>query len=403
MDSLPVESSEFGSIANLKEQLTLFRECSSDHRFLLENQLVLQKLLSHTLNRDALFHDAVETLLAVAPFVHDQVDQSGWQRITWDALIGALNLRNGVLQAQIMNMLSRFHMLEGKHQLARENVNNALRRAQEENNEIALLWAYIRFFELLVYQPEDFSRTEVIKQVLALAYKIDQPHISIALHYALAHFYHRWGNYPQALGHGQMTYILARKWNDSQHLARAAYMLVTVCRVSLSKSAIHFLQVARTTDITQLPRHDYAAIKMHESALNLETGNLTAAAEGYSEAIKLFTELERPFHLASCFQSLALTQIRLAQFAEAQANLERAEELWQKCGSAYEFANFRFTQGYLEAWRGNKSFALVLLRDARQMTNAIPDMESRTQLRTCIEGFMGEVNQDRLNSSYRLA
>lgn len=403
MEQFPGELHEFGSIEYLKEQLKLYQECSADDEFLRANQHDLEKLLFHTLNTDATFHDAVDTLLSVAPFAHKQDDQTQWQRIAWDALVGALNLKDGGLQAQILTIFSRFHMLEGKHQLARQTIENARDRAREQKNDVALLLAYIRFFELLVFQPADFSRLEVIQQVLTLAEKVNQPHITIQLHYALAHFHCRWGDWQRGLGHGQVAYALASQCGDHHNLARAAYVLVTICRLSSCPAAKHFLRVAEFIDTSDLPLHDQMTMLMHKSGLYYEMGKVADAAAGYSQAIKLLENLKRPYYLASCLQGLALAQIRLKQFDDAQANLERAEEIWKQHGNASDHANLRFTQGFLEAWRGNKRFALALLDDAFTMSNDMPDMASRDSLRELILETKQQIADGTLEDVYRLS
>jgi tetratricopeptide (TPR) repeat protein len=394
---------EFGSIEYLKGQLTLFQECSADDSFLSDNQNRLAKVLFHSLNRDATFHDAVKTVFAIASFIYKQDDQSIWQRIAWDALVGALNLGDGILQAQIMTMLSRYHMLEGKHQLAKKTVEQALLRAQEENNDIALLWAYIRFFELFVYQPADFSRPLLIQQVLTLAEKVNQPSITVVLHHVLAHLYNRWGDWERAFGHGQMAYVIARQRHDDYEIARAAYVLVSICRQSVCRAFKHFFQVALTTDISKLHRHDYAWIIFQKSALDYEMGNLIPAIEGYQDALQIYEMLNRPRHIASCRYGLALAQIRLGEFREAQTNLELAEEIWLKSGSIYELAGLRFAQGYLEAWRGNRKLALTLLEAALLLTERIADMPVSNTLRKRILEVIEEAHAGKMKDTYRLA
>jgi tetratricopeptide (TPR) repeat protein len=395
---------DLGSLAYLREQLILFRACGDDHRSLAKSQDLLQKVISRSLNTDAAFHEGVATLLAVAPFIYRHDNQAVWQRLTWDALIGALNLKDGALQAQIMNVMSRFHMLEGKHQLARKNIETALARAREENNELALLWAYIRFFELLVYQPADFSRQEVVKKVLALAEKVHHPRTSTALHSALAHFYNRWGDYERALGHGQMAYALARQQRSNQEMIKAAYLLVGICRMSACPAAQHFLKVADAIDETRLSLIDQINVIAQHSALHYEMGLFQAAADGYQDAINLLEHLNRPMHLAASLQGLALAQIRLLRFEQAQNHLEQAEELWNQCGSAYEHAHLRFTQSLMEALRGNKRLALSLIDDALRYTDDMPDMASREQIRASIRIFKRRVETgQRLEDDLHLA
>jgi tetratricopeptide (TPR) repeat protein len=403
MEHFPDGHHEFGSIEDLKELLKLFRECSGDNEFLEANQKQLEKLLSHTLNTDATFHEAVATLFAVAPFVHKQDDQSQWQRITWDALVGALNLKDGGLQAQILTIFSRFHMLEGNHNLARQSIVNARDRALEQNNEVALLLAYIRFFELFVFQPVDISRAEVVQPVLELASRVNQPHLSTQLHYALAHFNNHWGDRERALGHGQYAYVLARYHGDHDYLARTAYLLVTICRLSYCRAAKHFLQVALDTDFSSLPAHDQMTSLMHQSALYYEMGKLAEAADGYRAALKLTERLKRPYYRASCLQGLALAQIRLKQFADARTNLRRAGKIWKKHGNIMDSVNHRFTEGFLEAWQSNAPIALELLDDALEMCDEIPPMASRDALRKQILETRQHVLDGTLKDIFRLA
>ena len=403
MEQFPSGHHEFGSIDDLKEQLKLFRECSSDNEFLKANQKQLEKLLFHTLNTDATFHEAVDTLLAVAPFMHKQDDQTPWQRISWDALVGALNLKDGGLQAQILTIFSRFHMLEGNHNLARQSIEKARDRAIEQNNDVALLLAYIRFFELFVFQPVDISPSDVIQPVLELAARVNQPPLSTQLHYALAHFNNHWGDWERALGHGQCAYALARYYGDNDNLARAAYLLVTICRSSYCRAAKHFLQVALATDFSSLPAHDKMTSLMHKSALHYEMGKVAEAAEGYSAALKLTEMLKRPYYRASCLQGLALAQIRLRQFDDAGANLRRAGKLWKRHGSTLDRASHRFTEGFLEAWQGNDLIALELFDDALVMCDDIPAMASRDALRKLILETRQHIVDGVVEDVYRLA
>ena len=403
MEQVPSGNHEFGSIEYLKEQLKLFRECSTDEEFLKVNQNELEKLLFHTLNTDATFHEAVDTLFAVAPFVHKQDDQTQWHRIAWDALIGALNLKDGGLQAQILTIFSRFHMLEGKHQLALQSIENARDRAREQHNDVALLLAYIRFFELLFFQPTEISSLEVIQLVLKLADRVNQPHLNIQLHYALSHFNSRWSDWERALGHGQIAYALARQYDDQYNLARAAYLLVSICRLSSCPAAKHFLRVALALDISMLPAHDQMTALMHKSGLYYEMGSVAEAAAGYNDAIKLLENLKRPNYLAACYQGLALAQIRLKQFDEAESNLWRAQKIWKKHGSASDTANLRFTQGFLEAWRGNNTFALEYLDEALLLCNDIPSMASRDALRKLILETQQQIVGGTLEDVFRLA
>lgn len=402
MTSHPDDYPDLGSLVELREQLTLFRECSYDHSFLAANVELLQKVLLRGINTEAVFHEGVETLFAVTPFIYRLADQSAWQNITWDALIGALNLKDGTMQTKLLNVLSRFHMLEGKHELARQNVERALARAQEAQDDMALLWAYIRFFELLVYQPADFSRHEVIEQVLALAEKVNQPRSNVSLHYALAHFYNRWEDYERALGHGEMAYTYSRLYRDNQAMTRAAFLLVGICRANASLATRHFVKVAEALDETKLSVFDQVTILVQQSALYYEMGKPRAAADGYQDAIDLLKHIDRPVHLAACLQGQALAQIRLREFDKAQQNLEYAGEIWQKHGSAHEHANYRFTQGYLEAWRGNRKFALRLLHDALKLADEIVQPAARSNMQTAIREFIEQVEAGNLDDSHRL-
>lgn len=403
MEPTPIADPDFGSIPYLKEQLKLYRECSADNEFLKANQHLLQKVLLRGLNTDATFHEAVETLLAVTSFIHKQDDQTQWQRITWDALVGALNLRDSGLQAQILPTFSRFHLLEGKHQLARKTIENARDRALEMNNDAALLEAYIRLFELLFFQPTEISRHEVVEQVLQLAKKVNQIHLTIQLHYALAHFNNRWGDWERALGHGQFAYALARHNGDREYLARTAYLLVSICWLSSCPAAKHFLRVALTIDTSPLPIHDQVTALMHTGGLYYEMGNVAEAASGFAAAIKLLEPLNRPNYLAAAYQGLALAQIRLKQFDEAESNLLHAQKIWKKHGSALDIANLRFTQGFLEAWRGKQAFALEYLDEALALCSDIPDMASRDALRKLILETQQQIVDGTLGDSYRLA
>ena len=404
MAQSPNGNHDLGSLSYLKEQLTHFRERNEDRSYLDQNQEHLQRVLSRSLNTDAAFHEGVATLLSVAHFIYRQDIQPVWQQITWDALLGALTLKDSALQAQIMNVMSRFNMLEGKHELARQNIEKALARAQEDDNDLALLWAYIRFFEYLVYQPADFSRHEVVKRVLALADRVNEPRTSFALHHALAHFYNRWGDYERALGHGQMAYILARRQHSNRDMLKACYVLVGICRINFSPAARHFLRVAESVDETHLSIIDQVSVLAQQCGLHYEMGQYQAAVDGYHDAIALLQHLNRPFHMASCLQGLALAEIRLKRYDDAQTHLEQAEELWKIYGSAYELAHLRFSQGFLEATRGKSRFALRLLGDALQMTDSIPDMASRDQIRDSIMEFIQRVETGKqLEDDPRLA
>lgn len=402
MEQFPVGHHELGSIEDLKEQLRLFRECSTDNEFLKANQQHLETLLSHTLNTDATFHEAVETLLAVAPFVHKQDDQSPWQRLTWDALVGALNLKDGGLQAQVLTVFSHFQMVEGNHRAARQSIENARERALEQNNEVALLLAYIRFFEFFVFEPRDITPADVVQPVLELAARVNEPHLSTQLHYALAHFYNQWGDAERALGHGEVAYALARYHGDKDNLARAAYLMVTICRLRYLRVAKHFLQVALTTDFSSLPAHDKMTSLMHTSAMYYEMGKFEEAAAGYSAALKLTERLKRPYYRASCFQGLALAQIRLKRFDDARVNLYRAGKIWAKRGNPYDLANHRFTQGYLEGWAGNRDIALELLDEAVMLCDDIPSMASRDALRKQILDTRQQIVDGTLEDFYRI-
>jgi hypothetical protein len=94
----------------------------------------------------------------------------------------------------------------------------------------------------------------------------------------------------------------------------------------------------------------------------------------------------------------------LRQFEDAQTHLERAEELWKMCGSAFEWASLRFSQAFLEAIRGDSRFALRLLEDAMHLTDNIPDMASRDDIRESILIFKQRVETgQRLEDDPRLA
>lgn len=402
MDDVPECNQEFGSISEIRERLALFHRRRSDDKFLSANQHALQRLLFHSLHTGALYHDAVETLIAVSPFAYRQHDQSVWQQITEDALIGALNVRDGALQAQLLNLLSRYQMLEGKHELARKNIEQALSRAQEEKHELALLWAYIRFFELLVYQPQSFSRHEVINEVLALANRVNHPFSTVTLHYTLGQFYTRWEDYERALGHAQVAYALARRLQEPNSVFRTIYLLVGICRASFCPATRHFHKLTKTVDPARVPLFDQIAAIAQESALYYEMGQTEAAAEGYKDALRLLDNLPRPVHRADYLQGLALAQVRLRQFDDGEANLKRAGEIWEKHGSPRERAYHRYTYGVLEAWRGNTAAALAHLRAAMMLTEEIEQAVSRDHLRELIEEFIQQVESGDLKDEHRL-
>jgi tetratricopeptide (TPR) repeat protein len=155
-------------------------------------------------------------------------------------------------------------------------------------------------------------------------------------------------------------------------------------------------------DTTRVPLFDKITAIAEESALYYEMGQMEAAAEGYKDAIRLLGKLPRPVHLAEYLQGLALAQIRLRQFDEAEANLTPAGEIWQKHGSPYELANYWFAYGILEAWRGNSALALDFLRDALARTEQIEQAVSRDHLRRLIQEFMGQVESGDLRDEHPL-
>lgn len=391
MDQFPTGHHEFGSIADIRARLQFFRQCRSDHDYLAEHQSILHKLLFHSLNTHAVYHDAVETLVAVSPFAYRQVDQTIWQRITEDALLGALDLGDRALQAKVLNLLTHYQIQEGRRELARKNVEQALTRALEENDELVLLWAYIRFFEILVFQPRPFSRHELIGEVLTLAERVNHAFSTATLHYTLGQFYMGCEDYERALGHAQVAYAIARRLQEPGSLIRSVYALVSICRTSGCAAAVHFLKVAKSLDTARVSVFDQITAIMQESALYYEMGQLEAAAEGYRDAIRLLQGPQRPMHLAQCLNGLALAQMHLRQFDKAEASLDEAGKIWDEIGSAYEIANDRFFRGMLEAARGNHATAIRLLDDALLLTNQVEQTISRDGLRRQIVEFMQQV------------
>jgi tetratricopeptide (TPR) repeat protein len=142
---------------------------------------------------------------------------------------------------------------------------------------------------------------------------------------------------------------------------------------------------------------------MHKSGLAYEMGKVAEAADGYSAAVKLLENLKRPNYLAAGYQGLALAQIRLKQFDEAESNLRRAQKILKKHGSPSDTANLRFTQGFLEAWRGNYTFAHEYLDEALLLCNDIPSMASRDVLRARILEIQQQITDGTLQDVYRLA
>ncbi|MEU4120131.1 helix-turn-helix transcriptional regulator [Kitasatospora sp. NPDC028055] len=102
----------------------------------------------------------------------------------------------------------------------------------------------------------------------------------------------------------------------------------------------------------------------------LELGALERATKAAGLALALAPRVEDPVAVAGLHRSVARTHVAHGRFAEAEAALVKAQEVYQQWGIRVELAQCHWMRGYLHAQHGRLAEAETELRTAAAMLRA---------------------------------
>lgn len=366
-----------------------------------EDELV--STLNKGLNNPQEFHDSLQLLMRVLPyFMMNLGHVEKWSPLLMEALLPAMDLRAPELQTQVFRWLGETSLKKSKHKSARESFTTALERANDGRRDDMMLAAYIGLIKLQWFDIKNSVATDAVKEILAIAQRVEDKPLRANLHYALAHAYLRIGETQVALGHAQMNYLYWIQLEDETEVGAAALTLATVYRnVTLYHDApvglVHakyFLNLAWT----KMSSSDYVwrnpLLSYEAGIMFMQQGDFAKAEESLSHALAKARESNTPQHIVIAHHALGLNETYLEQWEESRENLFTALRMWRSFDNHYEMANTLQGLGYLEYRSGHPEQALAYLNDALAMTSELQDVLQRDRLQNLIRQTINTVSSD---------
>lgn len=296
----------------------------------------------------------------------------------FDALLNAQEVQDNELQMHIWAQMGESYYIEGKHQEALSSFETALQRARDGRTAEMMLSAYIGIIKLQSLRLDASFDAEFVKEVLALARQVEDMTLRARLHYTLAAAYAHREEIPAALEHAQMSYARWYMLKNSLEMARTAFILADIYRtVRGPQKAKDFLEIASLlfTQVDYNP--SYCLLAYEEGLLYLEHLKYEAALQWLNIALEEALRIEHVHYIAMSYHSIAIAQIALQQYREAQANLKRALSRWEQLENPLYLANGYHALGYLEGLRGNIKYTREYLHRALESCSKIPDIALR--------------------------
>jgi tetratricopeptide (TPR) repeat protein len=284
------------------------------------------------------------------------------------------------------------YIKSSQHREAREAYETTLERARNDHSPETVLSAYIGMIKLQQLRLDATFDDHFVHAVMALAQHVPGLALHAQLHQALGAAYVHFGETHKALGHGQTAYGLWHRLANNVEMARTSIVLADACRIAQRPNqAERFLRLASSLFARTDYAPSYCLTAYEEGILYLQSGDHEAARQWLTIALEEARVLDRPHYVAMSQHSLAIAQIELHMFLEAETNLHDALAMWERLENWFNQANIYQALGYLEGQRGNTLQAHRWLQQALELCPRIPETPFRDMIETLIQETIDEI------------
>jgi tetratricopeptide (TPR) repeat protein len=376
----------------LRERLDELREHFQDQKWLAAHADSLYATLDSALNSPPQANDAIECLMAICPYLFTRSDFQRWSPLLFDALLNAQLLQDNELQMRIWAQMGEGYYVAGQHREARNAFETALERARDGRTQEMMLAAYIGIIKLQSLYLDPLFNSDFVKHTLELSKQVNDPVLQAHLDQAVSVAHRHRGDTVAALAYGQIAYVRWHKLKDTLQMARTAFMLADSFRIAQCDiQAKRFLDLSASLFAQTDYAPAYCLIAYEEGVLYLKRKELDAAQQWLTIALDEANKLDHLHLAAMSRQSLAIAQIELENYVQAEKNLRQVLLLWEKLQDWFYQANAFQALGYLEMRRGNKTRAQEWLQEGLNICNRVPAMPFRQMIEQLINETISEL------------
>jgi len=377
----------------LSDWLEQLRGHYQDYAWLTEHTDVLYQTIESALNYPPQVNSAVEGLIAICPYMFTRSDYRRWSGLLFDALLNAQLIQDNEYQMRLWAQMGEGFYIAGRHEQARQAFNTALERARQGRTKEMMLSAYIGIIRLQSLKLDASFDARFVREALELARDVGDGELQASLHQALALAFTHRGETQAALGYGQMAYAYWHRTAQPLEMGRTAFILSHACRVAKQlPQAERYLRLAQDQFTKTGYTRQFYLISYEEGVLRLENQDYETAQQLLEMAVQEAQQLEQPVYVAMSLHSLAIVQIELALFEEAERNLHAALAMWEQMDNRFYQANCCHALGYLDSKRGDMKQALAWLRRAEALCDDIAEVPLREMVRQLVADTVLELN-----------
>jgi tetratricopeptide (TPR) repeat protein len=377
-----------------REWLEELRGHLNDQKWLASHADFIYSTLEFALNYPPQVGDAIESLIAVCPFMFTRSDFKRWSSLLIDALLNAQLFQDEELQSRIWTQMGENYYMAGQHSEARDAFEAALQHAQQGHTDEMLLSAYVGIIKLQSTRLDAGFNQQFVQEALALSRQVNDRDACARIYSELVGVHTRRHETLTAIGYGQTAYCYWHKKGKLLDKARTAFMLAEAYRIAGHlRQAEYFLDEAASLFNQANYSPAYWLITYETGILYLHLRKYQYAQQWLMIAVQEAAKLEQVHNLALSYHSLGIALTGLKQFDEAEKQLQAALAIWEQLDHHYHYAHAYHALGYLEGRRNRIQQALDYFETALRESNKIPGAQAKQTLQQMIRETLAELNE----------
>lgn len=386
---------------NISDWLPDLRRHCHDYAWMEQHFEALYRATAAAVDQPWLIIEAIEALEHINDYARTRRDYERWQPLLFTALDHTRIMKDEELQSCVLRLIGPDWAQYGEDELALDVLRHSGECADgwTDSPEV-LLRIRIEMIKTRLRQTSGGVQESLVADVLALAAAVEDWPLLGATHQALAVYYLYCLDTPHALGHAQMAYSIWHTLGRESEMAETALTLAEIYRVGecFPHARVHLRRVyrqvkARDQDGKGSEEHRIAYSLYERGVMFLQEGEYNKAKHWLGSAKDRFADLDYPILMTAVHHSLGLVLTELAQFDEAEENLDYAMMFWERLGNQQEHANAIYARGYLEQQRGDSLWALDWYERALQACESVEETPLLVRLREKIHESIQEVSR----------
>ena len=380
-------------IMNIRDWLESAQRHINDNRWLAGNENDLYTALKDGLQRPPTFHDAVKLLMMVFPHYALVIYHAKrWSPLLFEAIVQAQDLRDNEMQIRILTQMGEAYLNTGKHDAARGAFMIAFERAKDGQLKEMMLAAYIGFIQMQSVNIGDNYDPNLLSLAITLSAEIDDLALIAQLHdvLTLAYMYAR--QTIQAVEHGQIAYLYWHHLHNEVEMGKSLYLLAAAYRFAwLLRQAETILHIAASRFENTSYNRQYTILAYETGAQFLQRKEYEAAMQWLKLSLREAISIDSEPLIASSYHALGIAQTGTQAYREAEKNLSKAFDWWEKLGDRFELASAYQAMGNLENKRCKPTDAQYWLQKALTLCQGLPTSEQRSWLEQHIQATIDEI------------